>query len=238
MTTAQNLLEDFYSSVLNAPTIEAFKDELIKFGRKLGFDLVIADYATPLPNRAWVTINNYPREWLEQQAEFLAVDPFVAAWKARPRPVLWNAEQYKKKGLGHVAELFVPYGFTAGFDIPTHAANGAVLNLGFSRNSELSADSAEVVRLVSEAQLFSAFAFPALDRLLAHTVHEDFPRLTPKELEVLKWTIAGKTAFEVGAILGSTERTANFHIQNICQKLGVYNKRAAIVKALELKLIV
>ena len=28
MTTAQNLLEDLYSSVLNAPTIEAFKDEL------------------------------------------------------------------------------------------------------------------------------------------------------------------------------------------------------------------
>ena len=238
MTTTQNLLEDLYSSVLNAPSIEAFKAEFIKFGRKLGFDLVSASYGTPPPKRAWISVNNYPKEWQAQQAQFAGVDPIVAAVTTLPRPVLWNADLYKKKGLGHVAEIFTPFGFTAGFDIPTHAANGAVLNLGFSRNSELSADSAEVVRLVSEAQLFSAFAFPALDRLLAHTVHADFPRLTPKELEVLKWTIAGKTAFEVGAILGSTERTANFHVRNICEKLGVFNKTAAIVKALELKLVV
>ncbi len=236
--STQNLLEDLYSSVLNAPTIEAFKDELIKFGKKLGFDLVIADYGTPPPNRAWISINNYPPEWWEQQAQFLAVDPVTAAAKRVPRPVLWNSELYKRHGLGHVAELFTPFGFTAGFDIPTHAPNGAALHLGFSRDSELPTDSAEVVRLVSEAQLFSTFALPALDRLLAHTARADFPRLTPKELEVLKWTVAGKTAFEVGSILGSTERTANFHVQNICQKLGVYNKRAAIVKAIELKLIV
>lgn len=234
----QNLLEDLYSSVLNAPTIEAFKDELIKFGRKLGFDLVTSSYGTPPPKRAWVTINNYPQAWQAQQRQFLAVDPVGAAAKAIPRPILWNADTYKKNGLGHVAELFVPFGFKAGFDIPTHASSGAILVIGFSRDSELPADGIELVRLVAEAQLFSTFAFPALDRLLAHTTHANFPKLTPKELEVIKWTVAGKTAFEVGAILGITERTANFHVRNICEKLGVFNKTAAIVKALELKLVV
>ena len=234
----QNLLEDLYSSVLNAPTIEAFKDELIKFGRKLGFDLVSASYGTPPPKRVWVSVNNYPREWQAQQAQFAEVDPIVASVTTLPRPILWNADLYKKKGLGYVAEIFTPFGFTAGFDIPTHAANGAILVLGFSRNSELPNESAELVRLVGEAQLFGTFAFPALDRLHAHTKQKDFPKLTPKELEVLKWTVAGKTAFEVGSILGSTERTANFHVQNICAKLGVFNKRSAIVRALELKLVV
>ena len=234
----QNLLEDLYSSVLNAPTIEAFKDELIKFGKKLGFDLVSASYGTPPPKRAWISINNYPQEWQAQQAQFAAVDPIVSAVTTLPRPILWNADLYKKKGLGHVAEIFTPFGFTAGFDIPMHAANGAILVLGFSRDSELPNDGAELVRLVAEAQLFSTFAFPALDRLHAHAKQKDFPKLTPKELEVLKWTVAGKTAFEVGSILGSTERTANFHVQNICAKLGVFNKRSAIVRALELKLVV
>lgn len=234
----ENFLEELYSSVLNVPTIEAFKDEFTKFGRKLGFDLVSASYGTPPPKRAWISVNNYPKEWQAQQAQFAGVDPIVAAVTTLPRPVLWNADLYKKTGLGHVAEIFTPFGFTAGFDIPMHAANGAILVLAFSRNSELPNETAELVRLVSEAQLLGTFAFPALDRLHAHTRQNDFPKLTPKELEVLKWTIAGKTAFEVGAILGSTERTANFHVRNICEKLGVFNKRSAIVKALELKLVV
>lgn len=238
MTTAQNLLEDLYSSVLNAPTIEAFKDELIRFGIKLGFDLVSASYGTPTPKRAWITFNNHPKEWDTQQDQFVAADPVIAAANTVARPILWNAELYKKHGLGYVAEAFTPFGFTAGFDIPTHAPSGAILVIGFSRDSELPTDGVELVRLVAEAQLFSTFAFPALDRLLTHITHKDYPKLTPKELEVIKWTVAGKTAFEVGAILGITERTANFHVRNICEKLGVFNKTAAIVKALELKLVV
>ena len=122
--------------------------------------------------------------------------------------------------------------------MPIHAANGALINFGFSRDAALPTDAVELVRVVAEAQLFSSFALPALDRLLAHTTKADFPKLTPKELEVLKWTIAGKTAFEVGQILSTTERTANFHIRNICEKLGVVNKNSAIAKAFELKIIV
>ena len=137
-----------------------------------------------------------------------------------------------------MAELFVPHGLSAGFDVPIHAPDGAIMNFGFSRDSALPADPNELVRVVADAQLFSSFAFPALARLLAHITQADFPKLTPKELEVLRWSMEGKTAFEVGAILGTTERTANFHVQNICKKLGVFNKNSAIVKALELKLIV
>ena len=236
--STQNLLEDLYSNVLNAPTIDAFKDELIKFGKKLGFDLVNGSYGTPPPKRAWITFNNHPKEWDILQDQFVAAGPVIAAANAVARPILWNAALYKKHGLGYVAEAFTPFGFTAGFDIPTHASDGAILVIGFARDSELPTDSVELVRLVAEAQLFSTFAFPALDRLLMHIKRKDYPKLTPKELEVLKWTVAGKTAFEVGAILGTVERTANFHLGKIFEKLGVFNKRAAIVKALELKLVV
>ena len=234
----KNLLEDLYSDVLTAPTIEAFKAELIKFGKKLGFDLVIADYGSPPPKRAWTSINNYPKKWIDQNAQFLPIDPLNVATSSSPHPILWDAEYYKRLGAGHIAEAFTPFGFAAGFEVPVHAASGALLNFGFSRDVALPKDAAELVRVVAEAQLFSSFALPALDRLLAHTKQADFPRLTPKELEVLKWTIAGKTAYEVGAILGTTERTANFHVRNMCEKLGVVNKNSAIAKAFELKIIV
>lgn len=55
--------------------------------------------------------------------------------------------------------------------------------------------------------------------------------LTERELEVVRWTANGKTAFEVGVIIGLTERTVNFHISRVLQKLNATNKTQAAVKA-------
>ncbi|WP_083812437.1 helix-turn-helix domain-containing protein [Pusillimonas sp. T7-7] len=56
--------------------------------------------------------------------------------------------------------------------------------------------------------------------------------LTERELTCLRWAAIGKTSWEMGAILGLTERTVNFHIQNACRKLGVHSRQAAITSAL------
>ena len=63
------------------------------------------------------------------------------------------------------------------------------------------------------------------------------PALTPRELEALRWTMDGKTAWEVGAILGISERTAVLHVNNAMHKLGCVNKHQAVLKALRLGLI-
>lgn len=55
--------------------------------------------------------------------------------------------------------------------------------------------------------------------------------LTDRELECLYWASMGKTSWETGAILGVTERTINFHIQNACRKLQVRGRQAAITAA-------
>jgi LuxR family quorum-sensing system transcriptional regulator SolR len=53
-----------------------------------------------------------------------------------------------------------------------------------------------------------------------------------REREVLRWAAEGKTAAEIGGILGIAERTVNFHIRNIFEKLGAANKVQAVVKAI------
>jgi DNA-binding CsgD family transcriptional regulator len=63
------------------------------------------------------------------------------------------------------------------------------------------------------------------------------PSLTPRELEALRWTMEGKTAWEVGAILGISERTAVLHVNNAMHKLGCATKHQAVLKALRLGLI-
>ena len=63
------------------------------------------------------------------------------------------------------------------------------------------------------------------------------PNLTPRELEALRWTMEGKTAWEVGAILGISERTAVLHVNNAMHKLDCASKHQAVLKALRLGLI-
>ena len=63
------------------------------------------------------------------------------------------------------------------------------------------------------------------------------PSLTPREIESLRWTMDGKTAWEVGNILGISERTAVLHVNNAMHKLGCINKHQAVLKALRLGLI-
>lgn len=61
--------------------------------------------------------------------------------------------------------------------------------------------------------------------------------LTTRELTCLGWAAIGKTSWEMGVILGLTERTVNFHIHNACKKLQVHSRQAAIAAALQAGLL-
>jgi DNA-binding CsgD family transcriptional regulator len=68
--------------------------------------------------------------------------------------------------------------------------------------------------------------------------HErELPLLTPRELECLRWTMSGKTAWEVARILGISEQTAARHLSRAIRKLDCVNKHQAVLKALKLGLI-
>ena len=55
--------------------------------------------------------------------------------------------------------------------------------------------------------------------------------LTDREREVLKWVAAGKSDWDIGAILHISERTARAHATNAARKLNAANRPAAIAEA-------
>ena len=63
------------------------------------------------------------------------------------------------------------------------------------------------------------------------------PRLSGRELQCLEWVSAGKTSWEIGLIIGLSERTVNFHLFNACRKLNVYGRQAGVAQALRLGLL-
>jgi LuxR family transcriptional regulator len=63
------------------------------------------------------------------------------------------------------------------------------------------------------------------------------PQLSTREIEILKLSADGKTAYECSRILSISERTINFHVHSAIQKFGVNNKIAAVIKAVRVGVI-
>lgn len=57
--------------------------------------------------------------------------------------------------------------------------------------------------------------------------------LTRRELEVLTWTAQGKSAKQIGDILGIGKRTVDEHAQSAMRKLGAVNRTHAVAIALQ-----
>ncbi len=67
-----------------------------------------------------------------------------------------------------------------------------------------------------------------MDRLI-----EAKPYLSKREREVLIWLTKGKSSWEVSVILDISERTVNFHVRNIMQKLNSVSRTQAVAVAIE-----
>src|SRR5580765_5364857 len=57
--------------------------------------------------------------------------------------------------------------------------------------------------------------------------------LTPREAEVLLWIAQGKSNGEIAIILGCAENTVKVHLARTFEKLGIENRNAASMKAVD-----
>jgi DNA-binding CsgD family transcriptional regulator len=63
------------------------------------------------------------------------------------------------------------------------------------------------------------------------------PRLTQREIEILKWWAAGKTSDEIALIVNCSKSNIKFHVNNIYLKLCANTKILAVTKAIRLGLV-
>jgi ATP/maltotriose-dependent transcriptional regulator MalT len=88
---------------------------------------------------------------------------------------------------------------------------------------------------------YSNDAFRAERRSFLHPADAatgfDARHITDRQLECLTWVQQGKSATDIGGILGLSGRTVEKHIIKVCGHLGVKTRIQAVVRARELGLI-
>ena len=236
------MLPGGYSSVMQARDRTEFRSEVVRFTQRLGFETVSAitviDHG--LGKSEFINVDNTPEGFnvTYSSPALQRQDPVMQHCKRQTVPIIWDQETYVAHGAGELWEHQAGFGYRTGIAMALHMPEGRHFLLGVDRDQDLPADVDELQRLVADLQLFAVHAQEAALRLLVPAAMQpERPALTPRELEALRWTMDGKTAWEVGAVLGITERTAVLHINNAMHKLGCVSKLQAVLKALRLGLI-
>ena len=127
------------------------------------------------------------------------------------------------------------FGLRHGLTIPVH---GLGCQWGLVAVASTRVRKGEIdARKLAEVHLFAAYVHEIGHRLATVEATSQHVHLTERERECLRWTAEGKTGWEISKVLGISERTVVFHLENAARKFGVFGRRQAAARAIALQMI-
>jgi len=182
--------------------------------------------------------SDYPGTWRKSYDDngYAAIDPIVKHCLSSNRPLIWHREDFQKQPHAHFFEEAALHGVDRGLALPLHGVNGQAGMLCLQYADDARHAEQEMLRSLPMATLLRDFALEGAIRLCA--ANEPIAvRLTNREREVLQWSAAGKTTWEIAMIHSCTTAAIDFHFKNIRRKFQVTSRQAAMVKAIQQRLI-
>jgi DNA-binding CsgD family transcriptional regulator len=220
-------LQDLYES-LEYLSFCSYVDNFFFFGT----------YPT-LPGATTIIISNLPEQWCKnyEQMDYAQIDPAARHCRVRVTPTLWwtegGAESASRDAqTATFIEEARSFGLNSGVSFPVHGAGGAWGMLSLSCEQDLENSRVRLERSMPYNQLLSGYVFEAATRAAVPKRPAEGQELTGREMECIAWCAEGKTSWEISKILGISERTVFFHIQNASRKLGASNRIQAVTLAM------
>lgn len=206
--------------------------------RAMGFEWCAygSEHAVPFTRTDCFQISNYAESWQARYAEasYLLVDPTVIRAKQSIEPMVWN-----ERDLRNAAQFWDEarsFGLCHGWAQSCFDARGSVGLLSLARSHEPITDAERRLK-DPELRWLANVAHGAMSRYVVHTAQARTPRLTRREVEVLRWTADGKSARQTAQILGIKKCTVDLHVARSCIKLCASSRSAAVAKAVAMGLL-
>lgn len=183
-------------------------------------------------------VTTYSDAWCEHyvKSDYVNIDPVVKHGLAGLLPFDWNSIPNDRDDVRRLFNESYEHGLgKQGLSFPIRGAHGETAL--FTVNCHASDSEWESMKSAFIRD-FQILAYHFHTHILeTEGVFVDNVRLSKREHETLKWAAAGKTTWETGVIMGVSETTVKFFIENARTKLAAVNKTQAVAKAIKLGLI-
>lgn len=227
--------DEILHEIDRAESEQALFDKVRRAAEQLGFEYCAYGMRLPVPVTSPKTlmVNNYPSIWQQRYAEnrYLETDPTVQRGCLSQAAMPWSDELF------------------AGTPALWDDARDAGLRIGWAKSTLEASSVGGMLTLARSTGILTEKELAAKEpqmRWLAQTAHQGFRRvqaaqwniaLSVREKEVLRWAADGKTANEISTILAISVATVKFHTKNAAEKLGTFNRTAAVVRAVAMGLL-
>lgn len=228
-----------------ARSVEEIHDVCSAVCELYGFDhfFYAASFPRSLVKPLNLVISGFPDAWRDhyQSRGYLRHDPAVRHCARSARPAVWadllgseSVERRSKQVMREAAE----FGLVSGLSVPIRDPHGVLGLLSLSTERPMALARRDIQHSQPFLMLLSVHVHEAACRLInGGTAPTRSTPLTAREQECLLWSAEGKTSWEIAQILGISERTVVFHLQNVMQKLDVSSRQQAVARAISQGLI-
>ncbi|KPF41774.1 LuxR family transcriptional regulator [Rhizobium sp. AAP43] len=239
---AANAMFDFISECANASNKAAVLSSLGRAADAFGMDCY-AISGIPLPNERidpYFMLSAWPEEWFERYVNenYVHVDPVIHRTRMSDEAFVWSealATEPLSRTARKVMNEATEFGMMDGYSVPLHSVGGfqAIVTFG-ARKVDLSdaqRGALQIISIYAHNKLRAFMAEPDTRRMAAAL------KVTPREREVIMWCAAGKTNWEIGQILGISEKTVQHEVASASRRLNSVNRAQLIAEAIRLGII-
>ncbi|MFA7241763.1 MAG: LuxR family transcriptional regulator [Sulfuricellaceae bacterium] len=234
-----------FADLMRLRTEEEWRDQIFKLAHDLGYErTLLATFPNrngPLEAESAFLHSNYSTEWRSKyDAKKMGyIDPTVSHCLNSFIPLIWTPEIFSAKKQKEMYEEACGHGIRSGVTLPIHGVKGELGILCFAGDTKPDKRfQQETTRRIPELSCFRDFIFETSFRFIPQPPPAEAPvSLTRRELECLKWSLAGKSSWVISQILRCTESNVNFHFSNIRRKFKTISRQQALVKAIRMGLI-
>jgi LuxR family transcriptional regulator, quorum-sensing system regulator BjaR1 len=222
-----------------AKNLEEIFSELRSSGRIFGYDTFLMGRVPQSLTQNLLdcaTLSGWPLGWQQRyHAErFVHIDPVIRHIRRSIDPFLWR-EALDAPGRHDgriVLEEARAFGLVEGFCVPLHHVGGGESGLSFGGERLAPSDDERTA-----LHLIGIYALSAAREILrqAASANDDphvAAQLSGREIECLRWSAAGKTAWEISVILSISSRTVEQYLNSAARKLNAVSRIQTVAEAL------
>lgn len=234
---------DEFMPILQSRTLEEIGKHVGRFCRDAGYQFFsygIVKSASMESTHLEHVISNCPA-WHEiySTRQYANIDPVLAHVRNSALPLRWERAMYSTGEQSCLEADARSFGLIHGMTLPVRGRRGGVGLLNVASDGIQGVPFSDLGQ-VAKLSLLGAYIEEKVAMIGRHAGGEASLRvadMSKRERQCLQWCSAGKTSWEIGAILGITESTVNFHIGNVVRKLNAKGRRHAVAKAISLGLL-